>query len=475
MNEAPALQSTAMPSYFPILLGAHIILAVSLVLPSILLPFALRARRATVESGSRVVQGLLWAQIARHVAIGVGLALTGSAWSRRSGRRCSSSRGCCWPSRSTSSTSAIAFFIQRPNLRRLVGIRAAADDRTWLERAQAAALRVVSDGRPGRDDRVPDELEAGAVVSDAGPVETSSPADCLFCRIVAGEIPADRLHEDDLVVAIRDIAPRAPTHILLMPRRHIASAAELTDADGPMLGRLFAVAADLARAEGIADGGYRLVSNVGRWGGQTVDHLHVHLMGGRRVRMAARVSRPGASARSVWLPRRSQSRSWRPAAPHRTIPSAVPPPPSVGPGMTVTPAVDQTRGEIVAGARRARTSSWPTARPRSGRPRRLCSAPHLAPSTRSCCPKDPGKGFIVVYEFADPDRAAAAAAEQQAYLATGPGRVQRPQGTVDAHPRRSARRSSSTSGCRPPRWIHRRPAIQTALETLGIGLPESAN
>jgi histidine triad (HIT) family protein len=109
----------------------------------------------------------------------------------------------------------------------------------------------------------------------------STPTDCLFCRIVAGEIPADRLHDDDLVVAIRDIAPRAPTHILLMSRRHIASAAELTDADGPMLGRLFAVAADLARAAGIADGGYRLVSNVGRWGGQTVDHLHVHLMGGR--------------------------------------------------------------------------------------------------------------------------------------------------------------------------------------------------
>jgi histidine triad (HIT) family protein len=114
-----------------------------------------------------------------------------------------------------------------------------------------------------------------------GPAAGSTQTDCLFCRIIAGEIPADRLHHDDLVVAVRDIAPRAPTHILLMPRRHIASAAELTDADGPMLGRLFAVAADLARAEGIADGGYRLVSNVGRWGGQTVDHLHVHLMGGR--------------------------------------------------------------------------------------------------------------------------------------------------------------------------------------------------
>ena len=106
-------------------------------------------------------------------------------------------------------------------------------------------------------------------------------SDCLFCRIVAGEIPSDKLFEDDLVIAIRDIAPRAPTHLLLMPKRHIESAAELTEADAPMLGRLFAVAADLARRGGLADDGYRLVSNVGRWGGQTVPHLHVHLMGGR--------------------------------------------------------------------------------------------------------------------------------------------------------------------------------------------------
>lgn len=105
--------------------------------------------------------------------------------------------------------------------------------------------------------------------------------DCLFCRIVAGEIPSTRVHEDDEVIAIRDIAPRAPTHILLLPRRHIASALDLTDADGPLLGRMFAAAADIARSEGIADAGYRLVSNVGRWGGQSVDHLHLHLMGGR--------------------------------------------------------------------------------------------------------------------------------------------------------------------------------------------------
>ena len=106
-------------------------------------------------------------------------------------------------------------------------------------------------------------------------------SDCLFCRIVADELPSTRVHEDELVIAFRDIAPRSPTHILLIPRRHIASAADLVEADGPLLGRLFAMAADLARSEGIAEGGFRIVSNVGRWGGQTVDHLHFHLMGGR--------------------------------------------------------------------------------------------------------------------------------------------------------------------------------------------------
>lgn len=106
-------------------------------------------------------------------------------------------------------------------------------------------------------------------------------AECLFCRIVAGEIPSTKVAEDEALLAIRDIAPRAPTHILLLPREHIRSVAELAEADGPLLGRLFATAADLARSEGIADGGYRVVTNVGTWGGQSVDHLHFHLMGGR--------------------------------------------------------------------------------------------------------------------------------------------------------------------------------------------------
>ncbi len=110
---------------------------------------------------------------------------------------------------------------------------------------------------------------------------TDTATDCLFCRIVAGDVPSDRVHEDDLIVAFRDINPRAPTHVLLVPRRHIPSALDLTEADGPLLGRLFAVAAELARSMGIADDGYRLVSNVGGWGGQSVDHLHIHLMGGR--------------------------------------------------------------------------------------------------------------------------------------------------------------------------------------------------
>ncbi len=107
--------------------------------------------------------------------------------------------------------------------------------------------------------------------------------ECLFCRIVAGEIPATRVHDDDVVIAIRDIAPRAPTHVLFLPRAHIASAADLTEADGPMLGRLFGAAAAFARAEGLADAGYRIVMNVGEWGGQTVDHLHLHLLGGRSM------------------------------------------------------------------------------------------------------------------------------------------------------------------------------------------------
>jgi histidine triad (HIT) family protein len=105
--------------------------------------------------------------------------------------------------------------------------------------------------------------------------------DCVFCRIVAGEIPSNRVVEHDTIIAFRDVAPRAPTHILLVPRDHIASADKLTETDGELLGRIFATAAEIARSEGISEAGYRIVTNIGEWGGQSVDHLHFHLMGGR--------------------------------------------------------------------------------------------------------------------------------------------------------------------------------------------------
>lgn len=107
------------------------------------------------------------------------------------------------------------------------------------------------------------------------------PSDCLFCRIVTGELPAAQVYADDSVVAIRDISPQAPTHILLLARKHIASVRELGPADNELIGRICAVATVLATREGIAEDGYRLVVNVGRNGGQTVDHLHVHMLGGR--------------------------------------------------------------------------------------------------------------------------------------------------------------------------------------------------
>jgi histidine triad (HIT) family protein len=107
------------------------------------------------------------------------------------------------------------------------------------------------------------------------------PSDCLFCRIVAGELQSSQVYADDSVFAIRDIAPQAPTHVLLLARKHIASVRELTPASSSIMGDLFAAAARIAASEGVAEGGYRLIVNVGRNGGQTVDHLHVHLLGGR--------------------------------------------------------------------------------------------------------------------------------------------------------------------------------------------------
>jgi histidine triad (HIT) family protein len=108
-------------------------------------------------------------------------------------------------------------------------------------------------------------------------------APCLFCRIAAGEIPADVVFSDEEVVAFRDIHPQAPSHILIIPRRHIASVTDLADEDAELMGRLFTVARDLAREEGIAGDGYRVVVNTGPGAGQSVFHVHMHLLGGRHL------------------------------------------------------------------------------------------------------------------------------------------------------------------------------------------------
>ena len=111
---------------------------------------------------------------------------------------------------------------------------------------------------------------------------TDRDPDCLFCRIVAGEIPSDLLHEDDDVIAFRDIAPQAPTHVLVIPRRHIPDAQALIDADGALLAKLFAVIRTIADEAGLGTG-YRVVTNVGTDAGQSVPHLHFHLLGGRTM------------------------------------------------------------------------------------------------------------------------------------------------------------------------------------------------
>ena len=106
-------------------------------------------------------------------------------------------------------------------------------------------------------------------------------SDCLFCKIAAKTIPAKLVHEDDRAVAFDDINPQAPVHTLVIPRKHVASLAELNEADAGLLGHLLLVGNQVAKQKGIAEGGYRLVVNTGRNGGQTVFHLHLHLLGGR--------------------------------------------------------------------------------------------------------------------------------------------------------------------------------------------------
>ncbi len=107
--------------------------------------------------------------------------------------------------------------------------------------------------------------------------------DCIFCQIATGKIPSQLLYQDEEVIAFDDINPKAPTHLLIVPRKHIPSLAHLSEAESPLVGHMTRVANKLAREAGVAENGYRLVINTGREGGQLVPHLHMHLLGGRQM------------------------------------------------------------------------------------------------------------------------------------------------------------------------------------------------
>ena len=106
--------------------------------------------------------------------------------------------------------------------------------------------------------------------------------DCLFCKIAAGQIPSTKVYEDESILAFRDIAPQAPTHILVIPKCHIPSVAEITTENAALIAHIFAVIPQIARQEGL-ETGYRVVSNCGKDAGQTVNHLHFHILGGKEL------------------------------------------------------------------------------------------------------------------------------------------------------------------------------------------------
>jgi histidine triad (HIT) family protein len=112
-------------------------------------------------------------------------------------------------------------------------------------------------------------------------IEMSS--DCLFCKILAGDIPADLVYESDTAVGFRDINPKAPTHVLVIPRKHIATINDIGPEDEEIVGSLYTAAREIAAAEGIADDGYRAVMNCNESAGQTVFHIHLHVLGGRAL------------------------------------------------------------------------------------------------------------------------------------------------------------------------------------------------
>lgn len=106
---------------------------------------------------------------------------------------------------------------------------------------------------------------------------------CLFCRIASGDLPAKVVREDEATLAFRDIDPKAPTHVLIIPRRHVASVNDLTQDDSTLIGQLYLAAREIAALDGIGEAGYRLVMNTGADAGQSVAHIHLHLLGGRHM------------------------------------------------------------------------------------------------------------------------------------------------------------------------------------------------
>ena len=107
--------------------------------------------------------------------------------------------------------------------------------------------------------------------------------DCIFCKIISGDLPGKIVYRDELVTAFHDINPAAPVHILVVPNKHIASTNDLTDLDEPLMGHLLLIVKQIAENEGIADDGYRLVVNTGENANQLVPHLHVHILGGKNM------------------------------------------------------------------------------------------------------------------------------------------------------------------------------------------------
>ncbi|NMM61948.1 histidine triad nucleotide-binding protein [Clostridium sp. P21] len=107
--------------------------------------------------------------------------------------------------------------------------------------------------------------------------------ECIFCKIIKGEIPCEKVYEDDIVLSFKDISPGAPAHILIIPKKHISSLNELTDEDSKIIGHVFVILKEIVKKLGIDKTGYRIVSNCGEDGGQSVSHIHFHVLGGRKL------------------------------------------------------------------------------------------------------------------------------------------------------------------------------------------------